>query len=177
MLPAPPQPATTLSPRGALRRPWGAVLFVVVCQLAGVIGALTTQTGSSSWYRALEMPPFQPPGWVFGPVWTLLYTLMGVAAWRVWRIGTATPGVRLALGLFAAQLFLNAIWSPIFFGAHAIGLAFVVLLALLGTLAATTIVFRRLDRPAAWLLAPYLAWVTFASVLNGSILSLNGAGA
>ena len=153
---------------------WPTVIpFVLVCQLAGIVGVLTTETGTSTWYRELAKPSFQPPGWVFGPVWTLLYALMGIAAWRVWRLGVERPGVGRALGLFAVQLLLNAAWSPIFFGAHAIGPALAVLAALWLTLLATIVAFRPLDRIAALLLAPYLAWVTFATVLNASILALN----
>lgn len=156
-------------------RTWiGAVVFVIVCQAAGVLGVLTTETGGSPWYEALEKPSFQPPGWVFGPVWTLLYALMGIAAWRVWRHGTSTPGVRPGLTLFGIQLGLNAIWSPVFFGAHEITWALAILAALWAVLVATTVVFFRVDRPAGWMLVPYLAWVSFATLLNASIVSLNG---
>lgn len=156
-------------------RGWiGVVVFVLVCQSAGAIGALTTQTGASSWYAALEKPSFNPPGWVFGPVWTLLYTLMGIAAWRVWRKGVDTPGVRTALILFAVQLVLNAVWSPVFFGAERIDIALAIIAALWAVLIATTVLFFRIDRPAGWMLVPYILWVTFATVLNASILSLNG---
>jgi tryptophan-rich sensory protein len=154
---------------------WSAVPFVLVCQLAGALGALTTETGTSGWYGDLAKPAFQPPGWVFGPVWTLLYALMGVAAWRIWRLGTTDPGVRRALALFGLQLALNAAWTPIFFGAHRVGWALVVLAALWLALLATLLAFRPLDRWASWLLAPYLAWVSFAVVLNAAILDLNGA--
>ena len=150
-----------------------AALFVLVCELAGILGALTTQTGSSTWYQALAKPWFQPPSWVFGPVWVLLYALMGIAAWRIWRRGMEQPGVRRALGLFVLQLVLNAAWSPVFFGAHQIGLALAILAALWLVLAGTIRVFATLDRTAAWLLDPYLAWVTFALVLNAAILHLN----
>jgi tryptophan-rich sensory protein len=156
-----------------LRSWWGAVVFALGCQLAGVIGALTTQTGTSAWYQELAKPAFQPPGWVFGPVWTLLYTLMGVAAWRVWRKGMDTPGVRPALALFVVQLLLNTAWSPVFFGAHLIGVALAILVALWVTLIATTVAFHRVDRPAALLLLPYLLWVTFATILNAAIFDLN----
>ena len=159
-----------------MRSGWGALAFVLVCQMAGLIGALTTGTGDSSWYQELEKPAFQPPGWVFGPTWTLLYTLMGVAAWRVWRRGASTPGVRRGLVLFALQLLLNAVWSPVFFGAHRVDLALVILVALTLLVLATSLVFRRVDRPAFLLMLPYLGWVVFATVLNASILHLNGPG-
>ncbi len=151
----------------------GAIPFVALCFLAAAVGSATTETGASSWYRELEKPSFQPPGWVFGPVWTLLYTLMGIAAWRVWRLGTSRPGVKRALSLFGLQLVLNAIWSPIFFGAHWLGIALIVLVALWLALTATIVAFRPLDRPATLMLVPYLAWVSFATVLNAAILNLN----
>lgn len=158
-----------------MMRSWlGAVVFVVICNAAGVIGALTTQTGDSTWYAQLEKPSFNPPGWVFGPVWTLLYTLMGIAVWRVWRRGRATPGVTPAVILFAVQLVLNAIWSPVFFGAERIDLALGVIGALWAVIVGTLVAFARVDRPAAWMLVPYLLWVSFATVLNASLLNLNG---
>ena len=155
-------------------RTWiGAVVFVLVCYAAALPNAFTTPPGESPWYAALEKPAFQPPGWLFGPVWTLLYILMGIAAWRVWRLGTDKPGVRLGLTLFAVQLLLNAAWSPVFFGAHEIVWALAILAALWAVLVATTVVFFRVDRPAGWMLVPYVLWVSFASVLNASIVSLN----
>lgn len=149
----------------------GALAAVLACEAVGLAGAAVTDPGSA-WYRALEKPPFQPPAWVFGPAWTLLYALMGVAAWRVLRRREA-PGARRALGLFAAQLALNAAWSPVFFGAHAIGAALAILVALDVLVAATVVAFRRVDRTAAVLLLPYLAWVLFATTLNAAILRLN----
>lgn len=155
-------------------RSWiGAVVFVLVCQSAGVIGALTTQTGDSSWYMTLDKPSFNPPGWVFGPVWTLLYALMGIAAWRVFRLPRGTPGRTAGLVLFAVQLLLNAIWSPVFFGAERIDLALGIIAALWAVLMATTVLFFKADRPAGWMLVPYILWVSFATVLNASLLSLN----
>ena len=112
-----------------------AALFVLGCELVGIAGALTTETGDSSWYAGLDKPPFNPPGWLFGPVWTVLYALMGIAAFRVWRAGTERAEVRRALGLFAAQLVLNGIWTPIFFGAESIVGGAVVIVLLLATLA------------------------------------------
>jgi tryptophan-rich sensory protein len=152
---------------------WGVIPFVLVCELVGVLGAWSTGAGSSDWYRSLAKPAFQPPAWLFGPVWTLLYALMGIAAWRIWRLGADHPGVRLALVLFAVQLALNAAWSPVFFGAQQVGAALVVIVLLWLVLVPTVAAFARLDRPAAGLLLPYLAWVTFAAVLNAAIWKLN----
>ena len=150
-----------------------AALFVLACQAVGIVGALTTDTGDSSWYAALDKPAFNPPGWVFGPVWTLLYALMGVAAFLVWREGTDRPEVRRALGLFAAQLVLNGIWTPIFFGAESIVGGAVVIVALLVVLALTVRAFFGISKVAGWLLVPYLLWVAFATVLTLSIWGLN----
>jgi tryptophan-rich sensory protein len=150
-----------------------AALFVVGCELVGIVGALTTTTGEGSWYQGLEKPPFNPPGWVFGPVWTVLYALMGLAAFRVWREGTGRRDVRVALGLFAAQLVLNGIWTPVFFGAESIVGGAVIIVALLVLLAFTVRAFFRVSRAAGWLLVPYLLWVAFATALNLSIWVLN----
>jgi tryptophan-rich sensory protein len=148
------------------------VAFLVGCQLVGILGAWLFSTGDSPWYAALEKPAFQPPGWLFGPVWTILYVLMAVAAWRVWRL-PASRARTTALFLFGVQLFLNGIWTPVFFGAQAPLPGLVVLAALWGTLAATTWAFRRLDKPASRMLLPYVAWTTFALLLNASIVALN----
>jgi benzodiazapine receptor len=152
---------------------WGSIPFILVCELVGILGAVSTGAGTGDWYRTLAKPSFQPPAWLFGPVWTLLYAVMGVAAWRIWRLGMDRPGVRLALALFAAQLLLNAIWSPVFFGAHQLGAALVVIALLWLVLLPTVVAFARLDGPAAGLLIPYLVWVTFAAVLNAAIWRLN----
>ena len=148
--------------------------FVVVCQLAGAVGALTASTGGSAWYQALEKPFFQPPSWVFGPVWTLLYTLMGVAAFLVFRQGWHRRDVRAALGVFAGQLLVNAVWTPVFFGAHLIGPALVVIVVLGVLIALTMRLFFPISRTAGWLLVPYLAWVVFATVLNAALWAMNG---
>ncbi|MFP4053968.1 MAG: TspO/MBR family protein [Phycisphaerae bacterium] len=148
------------------------VLWVAVSLGAGALGSLLGGPGRDPWYRELAKPDLNPPGWVFGPVWTVLYILMGVAAWGVWRrIGR--PLAKPALVLFATQLVLNAIWSGIFFGLHEIGWALVDLVALWVVLAATTVLFVRVRTWSGLLLLPYLAWVTFAGVLNYSIWMLN----
>ena len=150
-----------------------AALFVIGCELVGIVGALTTATGESAWYAALEKPAFTPPDWLFGPVWTLLYALMGVAAFLVWREGWSRHRVKTALGLFAAQLVLNGIWTPIFFGAEQIVGGAVVIVALWIVLALTIRAFFRVSRLAGWLLVPYILWVTYAAALNLSIWALN----
>lgn len=124
------------------------------------------------WYATLKKPAWNPPGWIFGPVWSALYTMMAVAAWRVWQLG-GWAGQRRPLLLFLAQLALNALWTPLFFGWHRAGLAFAEIVLLWLAIAATLIRFSRVSRSAAWLLVPYLAWVSFAAVLNFTLWRLN----
>jgi tryptophan-rich sensory protein len=144
--------------------------WIALCLAAGGIGAVVS--GPDEWYRALNKPTWNPPAWVFGPVWTTLYVMMGVAAWLVW-LRRARPGAPLALVLFAIQLALNAAWSWIFFGGHQIGAAFAELLLLWAALVATLLAFRRVRPAAAWWLVPYWAWTSFAAVLNGTLWWLN----
>ena len=146
-------------------------LFVslVVCFGAAAIGS---RFMPGEWYAGVAKPSWNPPNWIFGPVWSLLYTLMAVAAWRIWR-KVGFRGASGALGLFGIQLALNAAWSWLFFGLHRMDWAFAEILVLCAAILATMIAFRRIDRPAAWMLVPYLAWVAFASVLNGTLWRLN----
>jgi tryptophan-rich sensory protein len=124
------------------------------------------------WYESLHKPGFSPPSWLFGPVWTLLYTMMAVAAWLVWR-QAGFAGAGLALGVFLAQLVLNALWSIVFFGKHNIGGALGVIgLLWLGILTTLWLFWRQVPA-AGWLLVPYLAWVSFASALNYQLWVLN----
>ncbi len=141
-------------------------------------GAIGSQFGPGDWFAALNKPSWNPPGWIFGPVWSLLYTMMAVAAWRVWRVWrvwrkAGFRGAPVALGVFAFQLVLNAAWSWLFFGLHRMDLAFFEINVLWFAILATALAFRRIDRPAAWMLVPYLAWVAFATVLNATFWRLN----
>ncbi|MEV6285179.1 TspO/MBR family protein [Kribbella sp. NPDC051770] len=135
---------------------------------AALIGALGVQ-GTTEQYAELQQPDWAPPSWLFGPVWTVLYVMIAVSGWLVWR----KTGWSEQLVPYAVQLVLNAIWTPLFFGANATGLALVEIVLLWAAIAWTVITFRRVSRPATWLLAPYWAWVTFAAALNGSIWWLN----
>lgn len=141
--------------------------------LAGGIGGWATARGVVEWYPTLVKPPFNPPAWVFGPVWTLLYILMGVALFLVWSKGFHRSAVRKAVGFFGLHLLLNVFWSYLFFGARAPGWALVEILILWVAIVWTLVLFSRIKRTAGWLLVPYLAWVTFASVLNSAIWLLN----
>jgi tryptophan-rich sensory protein len=146
--------------------------FVIACLAVGGISGYFTAAGVGVWYDGLVKPSFQPPKWLFGPVWTLLYILMAVAAWLVWK----QAGLwNTTMALFALQLALNFAWSFIFFSAHRIGLALVDIVLLWLMLAGTIAAFAPIDARAAWLLFPYLAWVSFAAVLNASIWRLNPA--
>jgi tryptophan-rich sensory protein/uncharacterized protein YbjT (DUF2867 family) len=150
---------------------WLAGLAAMCLAAAGIGGAITARS-VNDWYQTLAKPSWMPPDWLFGPVWMALYVLMAVAAWVVWRRGGATAA-RLPLGLFGLQLALNVGWSAIFFGLRLPGVAFAEILLLWLAIAATAVAFWRRSKLAAWLLAPYLAWTTFAAVLNASIWSLN----
>lgn len=149
------------------------VVSVIICQLAGVAGSVFTITTIPGWYVALIKPPFSPPNWLFGPVWLALYTLMGLALSLVWVKGIGDKKVKQAVVLFGVQLFLNVLWSILFFGLNYTFLAFLEILLMLGFIALTTRRFYRIERKAAYLMLPYLAWVSFASLLNFSIWFLN----
>jgi len=150
-------------------------LLIAICisELAGVIGSLFTVSSIPNWYSTLAKPALNPPGWVFGPVWTTLYALMGIAAWLVWKSGWGRKEVKVALGVFGIQLFLNAAWSIIFFGLKSPGWALIDIVLLWLAIIWTIVVFYKISKPAAYLLLPYLLWVSFASYLNYSIWMLN----
>jgi len=129
--------------------------------------------GLGDWYPSLDKPFFTPPNWLFGPVWTVLYLMMGVALWLVVREGLAPGKLKLAAILFGVQLALNLAWSPVFFGARSAAGGLVVILVLWAAIVATVVAFARVRPLAAWLLAPYLVWVSYATALNGAIVALN----
>lgn len=149
------------------------VVAIAVCELAGVVGSLFTAPSIAGWYAGLAKPPFNPPNWLFAPVWTALYALMGLAAWLVYERGSRKPEARPALTVFAVQLVLNTLWSIVFFGAHQIFAAAVVIVLLWAAILWTVRLFGRISKAAACLLVPYILWVSFASVLNVSLYVLN----
>ena len=152
-----------------------AVIFsIVLAQGAGLVGSVFTVSSIDTWYVTLTQPSFAPPSWVFGPVWVMLYTLMGVAAYLVWRKRKNSTS-RMALKVYGAQLVLNALWSIIFFGLHRPDVAFFEIVLLLGCIIWTTVLFWRVDPRASWLMMPYIAWVSFASMLNAAIWVLNAS--
>ncbi len=148
-------------------------LSLLVPQLAGALGTIFTSAAISTWYATLVRPTLAPPNWVFGPVWTFLFVLMGIALFLVWRQGIAVKGVRIALILFAIQLVLNVLWSAVFFGIKDLGLALIEISALWLAIVATIVAFRRVSSKAALLLVPYLLWVSFATYLNFQFWILN----
>lgn len=150
------------------------VLSVLVVEIVGASGALFTAQGLAQWYDTLARPALAPPNWVFGPVWTTLFALIGVALWLVWQRTEAAPrDVRLALGVFVVHFVFNLGWSAAFFGLQRIGLGLVVILVLWVLILATMWAFGRVDRRAAVLLVPYLLWVSFAAYLNYGFWVLN----
>ncbi len=150
-----------------MNRSLSLALFVVVVLGGGLVIGFLIPPGE--WYGRLVKPAFNPPGWVFGPVWTVLYVMVAVAGWRVWQRDRSGWLMRL----WWAQLVLNFSWTPIFFGVHRIGLGLVVILLLLAAILAFIALAGRRERAAAWLFAPYAAWVAFAAVLNASLSVLN----
>jgi len=156
----------------SLRTVLGLFVALVVVFSAAAVGGAATSSSVGDWYQALRKPPFNPPAWVFGPVWTALYAMMAVAAWLVWR-RRGFADAQLPLALFGLQLALNAAWSVLFFGLRNPGLALVDIVLLWAAILGTLLTFRPISAPAAALLSPYLAWVSFAGVLNYAIWSLN----
>ena len=153
-------------------RMWLALAASVgLCLAIGFVSGFLFKPGA--WYAALEKPSFNPPAWVFAPAWTTLYILMGVAAWRIWRLAASAARTQ-ALRQFGVQLALNAVWTPVFFGAQSLSGGLAIILSMAIAIVVTIQRFHPLDRPAAWMLVPYLAWVAFATLLNVSLLALNG---
>ncbi|MFC5277172.1 TspO/MBR family protein [Halorubrum rubrum] len=149
-------------------------LAILTVEIIGASGAIFTVQGLSEWYGTLQRPALAPPNWVFGPVWTFLFALIGVALWLVWRQANSAPtAVRLAFSVFALHFVFNLGWSAVFFGMQEIGLGLAVILVLWALIVATMWVFNRVDRRAALLLVPYLLWVSFAAYLNYQFWVLN----
>ena len=164
-------PATTWRP-SALRQVAWLIGFIAVCFASAGLGAAATSTSVSGWYQTLTKPSWNPPDWLFGPVWTLLFLMMAVAAWLVWR-GHGTRAARSALKWFGIQLTLNVLWSFLFFGMQRPGIAFTEIVALWISIVATCLAFQAKSNTAALMLAPYLAWTSFAVILNFAIWRMN----
>lgn len=149
------------------------IFFIAISQLAGIIGSVFTSSAIPTWYASINKPVFNPPGWIFAPVWIILYTLMGIAAYLVYVKREDFSLAKTALILFFVHLVFNALWSILFFGLNNPGLAFVEIIILWLMILALIIIFYRIDQRASYLLIPYLLWVSFASVLNFAIWRLN----
>ena len=148
------------------------IISIAIAQGAGVIGSFFTVSGVATWYTTIVKPEWNPPSWVFGPVWITLYTLMGIAAYLIWQ-NKEKRGAKAALIVYGVHLALNALWSILFFGLQNPGAAFAEIIILLIFITATLILFWRVHKMAGVLLLPYLAWVSFAAYLNYAIWTLN----
>lgn len=147
----------------------GLIVWILICFIPAIIGS---QFGPGEWYQTLTKPEWNPPNWIFGPVWTLLYLLMGISVWIIWKdYGLKTAAI--PIGFFVAQLILNALWSWFFFGLENVGLAFIDIVVLWTFILITLIMFWKLNTWSGVLLVPYIAWVSFATVLNYNIWQLN----
>lgn len=149
------------------------LIAVLVCLVVGFLSGFATQSSVDTWYETLNKPSFNPPNWIFAPVWTVLYILMGIAAGIVWSKGYYHKWVKTAMYHFFFQLLFNVLWSLVFFGYRSPGLAFLVIIILLILIILTYKWFRIVNKTAAYLLIPYLIWVGFATILNFSIWQLN----
>lgn len=149
------------------------ILCILVVEILGSLSGLLTVSSIKDWYATLTQPPGTPPNWVFGPVWTLLYAMIGTSIALVWHADADPPVKRKAIILFLVQFALNLAWTPIFFGAHQLGLALIVILLLLAAIIATVFAFRPVNRTASWLLLPYALWVSYATWLNAGYWHLN----
>lgn len=150
----------------------GLGAFLALCFAIAAMGGWITASSVSTWYRTLQKPAFNPPDWVFAPVWTVLYVMIALAGWRVWR-DAGFARARAGMSAYAVQLALNLAWSFLFFGARMIGIALLDILLLLAMICLNAALFWRIDRLPGYLLAPYAAWVAFASVLNFELWKLN----
>ncbi|KPK13554.1 MAG: hypothetical protein AMJ67_17255 [Betaproteobacteria bacterium SG8_41] len=150
----------------------GLLAFLVICLGISAAGGAATASSVGTWYQTLQKPFFNPPNWLFAPVWTALYIMMAIAGWRVWR-AHGLRGARAAMALFAVQLALNLAWSFLFFGYRMIGAALIEIILLLMAILVTTVLFWKRDRLAGILFVPYAGWVAFATILNFALWRLN----
>lgn len=150
------------------------IYCVAICLVVGYLSSITTQSSINTWYPTLIKPVFNPPNWLFAPVWTLLFIMMGIAAGMIWnQLENQRELVKKALLFFTVQLLLNALWSYLFFGLNNVLLALIEVILLWLVIYETFHIFRKIDKKAAYLFIPYLIWVAFAAILNGSIYYLN----
>ncbi len=152
---------------------WKLIAAIIICQVAAVIGSVFTAPSIPTWYASIQKPDFNPPNWVFAPVWTTLFLLMGISLYLVWDRGLEKKGVKLAVYVFGIQLALNVVWSLLFFGLQNPFFAFVEIVFLWIAILVNIILFYRISRKAGIILVPYILWVSFAAFLNYSVWVLN----
>ena len=152
---------------------WKLLFAILICEGTGITSGLIANTGMNAWFDTLNKPSWNPPAYLFAPVWILLYLLMGISLWLIWKSNIPAPQKNNLIILFALQLFLNFWWSIIFFKFHSPALAFIDIILMLILILLTIINFSKFSKPAAWLLVPYIAWVSFATILNFTIWILN----
>ena len=162
----------SLERRVQMKNMKSAIIAIAIPEAVGMLSALLS-SGTMAVYMNLNRPAFSPPGWVFGPVWTFLYATMGYASFRIWNKRNEDPRVKGALGVYAFQLFLNFIWTILFFRMQLRGVAFLDILLLVISIVVTAVKFFNIDRPAGYIMIPYIAWVSFASVLNYAFWAIN----
>jgi tryptophan-rich sensory protein len=149
------------------------VASVIICLFAGFIGSIFTTPSIPTWYATLTRPSFNPPDWIFAPVWTTLFVLMGISLYLVWNKGLQDKKVKISLFIFGVQLVLNVLWSFLFFGLHSPFYAFLEIITLWAAIVLTIVNFFKVSKTAGLLLIPYIFWVSFAAILNFSIWKLN----
>jgi translocator protein len=152
---------------------WKLAICILICQATGIISGLLTNTQNNDWYDTIVKPSWNPPGYLFGPVWTTLYLLMGISLWIVWKSNSNEEMRMEAMQLFAAQLFLNFWWTIIFFKFHSPIAAFIEIILMIVLIFYTIFRFAEISKTAAWLLVPYISWVCFAAILNYKLWVLN----
>jgi len=150
-----------------------AIIAIAIPLMVGATSGFFTVTGVESWYQTIQKPSWNPPNWIFGPVWTTLYVMMGIALYLVWKEDTSEELKKIAIALFAVQLTLNFFWSFIFFNQQQPGWALVEIIAMWIFILMTIFAFAQVNKTAAWLLVPYISWVSFATILNYTIWQLN----
>jgi translocator protein len=149
------------------------IIAVLVCEAVGIASALLSNTSNNTWFKTLTKPSWNPPGYLFAPVWTILYLLMGIAFWLIWKSDAPYLKKTNAIGIFFFQLFFNFCWSILFFRFHSPFLALINIVIMIITITATMFSFANINKKASWLLVPYIMWVSFATLLNFTIWVMN----
>ncbi|MEO0042516.1 MAG: hypothetical protein RL329_1964 [Bacteroidota bacterium] len=152
---------------------WKFVISILLCEIIGISSGLFSAGAIQTWYMTLQKPSWNPPNYLFGPVWTILYVLMGISLWLIWKSNASEPLQKKAIYLFALQLFINFWWSIVFFNFQSPALGLIVIILMLLSILRTIFQFAPISKTAAWLLVPYISWVSCATILNYTIWSLN----